>query len=88
MDANQKWIEQQRNALLEQLRKTDYDPGVHHARAEDLLLAYVEDREITEAWIIFPISKLEIWELNFRNGGMTSEPRVERRGNNRAIREL
>ena len=51
MNANEKWIEQQRNALLKQLRKTDYDPGAYHARAEDLLLAYVDDKEITEAWM-------------------------------------
>lgn len=62
MDANQKWIEQQRNALLEQLRKTDYDPGVHHARAEDLLLAYVDDREITEAWML--AAKLQKWRYD------------------------
>ena len=51
MTASEKFKQQNRDRLLEQLRSEGGDPEDLHSRAEDLLLAFVDDPEITNAWI-------------------------------------
>jgi hypothetical protein len=45
---------QQRDKLLETLRSSDLPHGLNarvlHIEAEDLLLAFLDDKKVTEAW--------------------------------------
>jgi len=47
LTAPEKWKQQQRNLLLDYLRMANPE----HSQAENLVLAFIDDKEVTQAWI-------------------------------------